>query len=112
LVPGFLIGRSWRSWKTWRDVTWNRSCNPVMGGKAKQPHPVHVTWHDAHDLPPKWVTHNELGPEPAVVHSVGYMLTPDPIKDHLTLVTSYTGDALGGGIHIPRSCVLKVRKLS
>ena len=76
-----------------------------------KPIPVLVEWHDARDLEPRWLTRRELDPEPTLVRSVGWQLRPDPVPDHLTLALSLTGDHVGGGINIPRSCIVKVRKL-
>lgn len=73
--------------------------------------PVLVTWHDAFDFPPRWATSSDLTDGPAVVHTVGWPITPDPIDGHLSLATSRTGKHYGGGIHIPRACIVKVRKL-
>lgn len=77
-----------------------------------KPRPVHVTWLDAFDCPAKWVGRAELGTTPATVDTVGWLIKPDVIPDHLTVVTSIVhGETYGGGIHIPRACVVKVRKL-
>lgn len=77
-----------------------------------KPRPVHVTWLDAFDAPAKWVTRSELGTTPATVDTIGWAIKPDVVADHLTVVTSIVhGETYGGGIHIPRACIVKVRKL-
>jgi hypothetical protein len=80
-------------------------------GKPLKPQMVVVTWVDAQDLPEHWVEVGKHDQEPAVVKSVGFLIQPDPIKDHVTLAASWGESHYAGGINIPRSCVEKIRRL-
>jgi hypothetical protein len=80
-------------------------------GKVLKPRMVVVSWVDAQDLPEHWVRFGEHDQEPAVVESVGFLIQPDPLKDHVTLACSWHDGVYASGINIPRVCVRKIRRL-
>jgi hypothetical protein len=74
---------------------------------------VLVSWYDAFDLPPNWASLEDLQKEdPAVVHSVGWLLDPEPLYGYMTLATSVVDENFGSGIHIPKSCIISVEILT
>lgn len=70
-----------------------------------------VEWVDAFDMPDRWVCVEDICDESTVVFSVGWLVEPSPVDGYMTLATSRFDDIFGGGIHIPLSCVVDVKKL-
>lgn len=68
---------------------------------------VFISWFDAFDLPPQWVSLEDLQKEqPAVVNSVGWLVEPEPLEGYVTLATSVVDNNCGSGIHIPKVCII------
>jgi hypothetical protein len=74
-----------------------------------------VTWQDAYDGPASWTKTRDVVHDPTLVSSVGFVLEPSPVKDHLVLVTNLLFDGedevVSGGIVIPRGLVVTRRRL-
>lgn len=49
---------------------------------------VHIVWHDAHSDSHTWTSIDDIGDEPCVVHTVGYLLV-DKKPNHVTVVQSF-----------------------
>jgi hypothetical protein len=73
---------------------------------------VSISWFDAFDLPPQWASLEDLQKEePAIVHSVGWLVEPEPLEGYVTLATSVVDNNYGSGIHIPKVCIIDIVKL-
>ncbi len=74
---------------------------------------VLVIWHDAHSGSESWIPITSLDTEPAVVQSVGFLLsTSDGAKpDHVTLYQSRNEDSLDHVLHIPVGMVKTIKVL-
>jgi hypothetical protein len=74
---------------------------------------VLVVWHDAHSGSESWVNIKDLDSEPAVVHTVGFLLnTADGGKpEHLTIYQSRNEDNVDHVLHIPLKMVVSVKVL-
>jgi hypothetical protein len=74
---------------------------------------VLVTWHDAHSGSESWIPITSLDTEPAVVQTVGFLLsTVDGGKpDHLTIYQSRNEDNIDHVLHIPVKMVVGIKVL-
>jgi hypothetical protein len=74
---------------------------------------VLVVWHDAHSGSESWVNIKDLDSEPAVVHTVGFLLaTSDGGKpEHVTIYQSRNEDNVDHVLHIPVKMVVSVKVL-
>lgn len=81
-------------------------------GKPRPRRPIIlVDWIDAHAMG-AWTQPKDIRNKPGIVQSVGYLVEPAPIDGHLTLACSDDGEgSVADGLHIPRSCVLRTRRL-
>jgi len=74
---------------------------------------VLVTWHDAHSGSESWIPITSLDTEPAVVQTVGFLLsTTDGGKpDHVTIYQSRNEDNIDHVLHIPVKMVVGIKVL-
>jgi hypothetical protein len=74
---------------------------------------VLVTWHDAHSGAESWINIKDLDTEPAVVQSVGFLLTEAEggKPHHITLFQSRMEDSVDHVLHIPVGMVQKIKVL-
>jgi hypothetical protein len=74
---------------------------------------VLVTWHDAHSGSESWVNIKDLDLDPAVVQTVGFLLsTSDGGKqDHVTIYQSRNEDNIDHVLHIPVKMVVGIKVL-
>jgi len=74
---------------------------------------VLVIWHDAHSGSESWIPISSLDTEPAVVNTVGFLLsTTDGGKpDHITLYQSRNEDSVDHVLHIPVGMVKAIKVL-
>ena len=71
---------------------------------------MYVKWHDAHAVAPSWVALDDIVDEPAVVESVGWLVS-DVIADHIVLAQSVLGDEGDHILAIPVGMVREMRTL-
>jgi len=71
---------------------------------------VYVKWHDAHAVAPSWVALDDIPDEPAVVESVGWLVS-NCISQHIVLAQSLLGDEGDHIIAIPVGMVRAMRTL-
>jgi hypothetical protein len=74
---------------------------------------VLVIWHDAHSGSESWIPISSLDTEPAVVNTVGFLLsTTDGGKpEHVTVYQSRNEDAIDHVLHIPVKMVVSIKVL-
>jgi hypothetical protein len=74
---------------------------------------VLITWHDAHSGSESWIPITSLDTEPAVVQTVGFLLsTTDGGKpDHVTIYQSRNEDNIDHVLHIPVKMVVGIKVL-
>ena len=74
---------------------------------------VLVIWHDAHSGSESWIPITSLDTEPAVVQTVGFLLsTTDGGKpDHVTIYQSRNEDNIDHVLHIPVKMVIGIKVL-
>jgi hypothetical protein len=74
---------------------------------------VLVTWHDAHSGSESWIPITSLDTEPAVVSTVGFLLsTSDGGKPgHVTIYQSRNEDNIDHVLHIPVKMVVGIKVL-
>lgn len=74
---------------------------------------VIVTWHDTHSDQQGWLMIEDLEKKPAVVHSVGWLLTTEEggNPEHVTLYqTRLEGtEQIDSVVHIPVGMVVKIK---
>jgi hypothetical protein len=71
---------------------------------------VYVKWHDAHAVAPSWVALDDIVDEPAVVESVGWLVS-DAITGHIVLAQSILCDEGDHILAIPIGMVREMRTL-
>jgi len=72
---------------------------------------VLVVWHDAHSLADGWCELSDIGEEPCVVETVGWLLA-ERKKNHLVVAQSITSDdALDSVLSIPVGMVVSLTVL-
>jgi hypothetical protein len=72
---------------------------------------VLLVWHDAHSVSTGWMPTSDIEPEPAVVHSVGWLL-PDAKPNHIVIAQSYIEDSSDHILAIPLKMVEQIKILS
>ena len=72
---------------------------------------VLLVWHDAHSVSASWMQTAEIEQEPAVVHSVGWLL-PDAKPNHIVIAQSYIEDSSDHILAIPLKMVEQIKILS
>jgi hypothetical protein len=72
---------------------------------------VLLVWHDAHSVSTGWMPTTEIEQEPAVVHSVGWLL-PDAKPNHIVIAQSYIEDSADHILAIPLKMVEQIKILS
>jgi hypothetical protein len=72
---------------------------------------VLLIWHDAHSVSTGWMPTTEIEQEPAVVHSVGWLL-PDAKPNHIVIAQSYIEDSADHILAIPLKMVEQIKILS
>jgi len=74
-----------------------------------------ITWHDCHGDSDGWLTLGELEQEPAIVHSVGWLVPTQEggCPDHVTLYQSRIEgtEQIDSVVHIPVGMVKNVKLL-
>ena len=71
---------------------------------------VYVKWHDAHAVAPSWFAIDDIVDEPAVVESVGWLVS-NAIAGHIVLAQSVLGDEGDHILAIPVGMVCEMRTL-
>lgn len=78
-----------------------------------QTHPIVViTWMDAHAATSAWTPIGDIGQEPCIVNSCGYLLSTDHggKADHVTIYQSKTdNDDVDGVLCIPAAMIKKMK---
>jgi hypothetical protein len=70
--------------------------------------PLFVEWKDAHGVAHGWTTPEDIEPEPAIIHSIGFHL-PDLKPGHLCLAQSLDdGGTVDSVLCIPAEMVLRM----
>ena len=72
---------------------------------------VLVIWHDAHSVSTGWMQTSDIEPDPAVVHSVGWLL-PDTKPNHMVIAQSYIDESSDHILAIPLKMVEQIKILS
>ena len=72
---------------------------------------VLVIWHDAHSVSTGWMPTADIEPDPAVVHSVGWLL-PDAKPNHMVIAQSYIDESSDHILAIPLKMVEQIKILS
>ena len=72
---------------------------------------VLLVWHDAHSVSTGWMPTTEIEQDPAVVHSVVWLL-PDAKPNHIVIAQSYIDDSADHILAIPLKMVEQVKILS
>lgn len=72
---------------------------------------VLVVWHDAHSVSTSWMPISDIEPEPAVVHSIGWLI-PNAKTNHTVICQSYIEDSADHILAIPIKMVEQVKILS
>ena len=71
---------------------------------------MYVKWHDAHAVAPSWFALDDIVDEPAVVESVGWLVS-GAIAGHIVLAQSVLGDEGDHILAIPVGMVCEMRTL-
>jgi len=72
---------------------------------------VLIIWHDAHSVSTGWIPTADIEPDPAVVHSVGWLL-PDAKPNHVVIAQSYLDESSDHILAIPSKMVENIKILS
>lgn len=72
---------------------------------------VLIVWHDAHSVSTGWMPIADIEQDPAVVHSVGWLL-PSTKPDHVVLAQSYVDESVDHILAIPSAMVVQIKILS
>ena len=72
---------------------------------------VLVVWHDAHSVSTGWMPIADIEQDPAVVHSVGWLLSATK-PNHVVLAQSYVDESVDHLLAIPSAMVVQIKILS
>ena len=72
---------------------------------------IHIVWHDAHSVSTGWMPTADIEPDPAVVHSVGWLL-PDAKPNHMVIAQSYIDESSDHILAIPLKMIEQIKILS